>query len=252
MDNNKENPVDIVYQTTYLEDNEMSDVYNYLRDIDSPSLMKFFSITIAMIVLFSTRNIGLSAIVGALIGLSYSFILNEKDRAKEQSEKITLRKKLSEIRPQPLYCHKYPDIVNFLHSIKDFHNYNPFAFKKMVRNIDSFIRIHDDVLLGVQHCKHNYDIAIDKRDNALNHLHSILLTMEDSNVITKKLDHAIEFLHRLLNKYVENIVEKCKEDIEEKGLDNETGIIEENQPFPFNKYVTIKKYNRNAFTYNLY
>ncbi len=235
-----------------LDETEPNDIYNYLIDIDSEDIVKFVGIVIFFIVLFRKHSITLAGIVGLTIGLFVIYVMNEKRRAKELSKKKTLKKKLAQIRPQPVYSHQYPDFIEFFHSIKELNNYNPYAFKKLIRNVDAFMRIHDDVLEGVQNCKNNYQVAVDLKSNALNHLHSIIFTIEDSPVIIEKLKYAINKLHMLLNLYLSNIIDQCKSDAKKKGLQTDTAMIEDKDVFPFNKFFDIPNREKNLHTYKMY
>ena len=58
----------------------------------------------------------------------------------------------------------------------------------MIKCIDNFLLIYNDIKVGVENIPHNIDIMKDNKKKALNYLHSIIYTMETSDVIINKLN----------------------------------------------------------------
>ena len=44
------------------------------------------------------------------------------------------------------------------------------------------------------------------KSNALNNLHSIIISIEENRILTDKLKLSLKILHNILNKYLNNII----------------------------------------------
>lgn len=235
---------------------EKNDIYNYIKSIGKRDLFLYISIIIFSIYIFKNVNIKIGSMIGLGLALLFVYFVNEKTNFEQKSEIKNYEKKLNSIFPKPREISKYPEIIEFIYSIREFYDYNWYAFTKMVKNIESFIQLYQDINNGLRHCKHNYELANSKKNNALNNLHSIIITLEVSNnrVLSKKMKNALDYLQKLLNKYIQEIIIICKEQ-NEKKLTNESGIINYDMPIPYKKFQNpfIKNNKRfGQFTYKIY
>lgn len=208
--------------------------FTMAHDIEYPQLFKYIIIFIVASYMFSKVNIGLNNIIGGIIGFIIIFIMIGKTNSQKDSNSNELINKYNSIIPLPTYGSDYPEFIEYLHSIREFYFYNKKEFTGMVENIDLLLKIYEDVKIGVRYCKYHYDIASEKRKNALNHLHSIIYSLEDDKSLEHKLVESIKYLQILTGKYLNNIEKICNTDIERNGYNIEKTKIESNQPNPFN------------------
>jgi hypothetical protein len=157
------------------------------------------------------------------------------------------RTKLANIFPPPEKFGKYPELVDFFFSIQDLYKYNPQAYEEVVFNVDSMMTIYEDVKKEVRHCKENHDVAEEKKRNAINALHSIVYSLEDNQVVTRKLNRSVRILQKLLTQFTDEILEDCKLMVDRNGFDTKKHYIELNKgPRAYNEYV------QDDFTFDVY
>ena len=210
------------------------DFFTMAHDIQYQELFKYIIIFIIASYMFSRVNIGLNNIIGGIIGIIIVFIMIGKVNSQKDSSSHELINKYNSIIPLPVHGSNYPEIIDFLHSIREFYFYNKRSFTSMVKNIDLLLKIYEDVKIGVIYCKYHYDIASEKRKNALNYLHSIIYSLEDDVSLKSKLLESVKYLQTLSGKYLNYIENICNKDIEQNGYNIEETKIESNQPRPFN------------------
>ena len=222
--------------------------FTMVRDIEYQQLFKYIIIFIISSYMFSKVNIGLNNIIGGTIGMIVIFIMIGKVNSQKNSDNNELMNKYNSIIPLPKNGSKYPEFIEYFHSIREFYFYNKKEFTSMVKNIDLLLKIYEDVKIGVRYCKYHYDIALEKRKNALNHLHSIIYSLEDDKSLQHKLVESIKYLQILTGKYLNYIENICNEDIEQNGYNIEKTKIESNQPAPFNLDFSHNNELDNVFT----
>lgn len=210
------------------------DFFTMVNDIEYQQLFKYIIIFIISSYMFSKVNIGLNNIIGGAIGLVIVFIMIGKVNSKKDSNAHELNNKYNSIIPLPIHGTEYPEIIEYLHSIREFYFYNKRAFSSMVKNFDMLIQIYKNVKNGVRYCKYHYDIASEKRKSALNNLHSIIYSLEDDRALKHKLIESVKYLQVLTGKYLNYIENICNDDIEQNGYNIEKSKIESDQPRPFN------------------
>lgn len=222
-------------------------MYQYINQIEPKNLFKYIIIIFLFFIIFTTVKITKGSLLGLFFGFLLVYYLNSKYRFTKITKKEEDLIKLNNIYPPPENFGKYPDLVDFFFSIQDFYKYNPQAYEEMIFNVESMITIYEDVKKGIRFCKDNYDVAEQKKRNAINSLHSIIYSIEDNQVVTRKLNRAMRILNNILSNYTYKILEKCKGEIEKDGYDNEKHFIElDYHPRPFNEFV------KEDFTFDIY
>ena len=184
--------------------------------------------------MFSKVDIKLNNIIGSFVGIFIIIVLLGKTNSQKESSSHEIINKYKSIIPAPIYGSKYPEIIDFLHSVREFYFYNKRAFTHVVENLDLLLKILEDVQTGVRYCKYHYDIASEKRKNALNHLHSIIYSLEDNKQLKNKLIGSMKYLQVLTGKYLLKIENICNNDIKKNGYNIEKTSINSDQPRPYN------------------
>jgi hypothetical protein len=221
-------------------------IYTYLNEIDINNLFMYFSIIIISIFLFSNFKIKGNLIIALFVGILICYILNEKVNSQSSNNKNNLKKKIKEINIKNKNVNNYNDFIDFLFYIKECKEYNYETYKNIVDNIDSFLEIYRNIKLGVKYCKYNYDVAIDKKRNALNSLHSLILNIDSSFLLNEKLNDSIFKLQKIFNIYENEMIQICNDKIDKEGFTIHSNVINNNHKYPYN-YFDNKEY-----TYDLY
>lgn len=203
--------------------------------VSPSSIFLYVLIFCVCIIYFRNVNITLSIIFGIFIAAIcvYTLYLHEITTMTntEQLHKI----KAENIKPESKYISKYTDFTDFIFSIQDFYVYNPQSYENIIKALDTFIEIYEDVLIDNSLAGDYYSIAETHKLLALNSLHSIIIMIPSNKKLINKLNDAMKTFEELLNKYLVVIYEQNEKYIKDNGYFNNTKLIELNVA-PYNKY----------------
>jgi len=198
--------------------------YN-MNSIGKTELFIYAIIVLSCIFVASYFNFGINVMTGLIIsGIIIYYYISNKNMVAEEEEEI-LKRKIKNIHKPPKIMDKYTELIDYFYSIRDFYPYNPGTYDAILANVESLLIILEDVKEGTINCKQNYEVAIEYRRNALNHLHSLIYSIHPNKHITKKLNIAQRNLNMILNKYVQDIKNICNKKTDEEGLNIDNGYI---------------------------
>ena len=198
-------------------DGKKSGIYNYFTEIPSKSLLTYF--VVGLLLFFTINEIkftGKHIVIIIICGMSL-FYLNEKRRSTSLTRMQEIELKLLSIFPQPKFFYLDSGLVELLHSIKEYKQYNPLAFNKLIRILDDFLELTLDIEKNVDNAIPLYEILQGFKTSALNNLHSMIYNTPSDIRAEVKLDDAIESLHYILNFHLEKIRIKSNEKYKKDG-----------------------------------
>ena len=186
-------------------DSQQSGIYNYLVNIPKESLFIYFCVfLVAFFVIneikFTSKHIIILVASGIII-----FLMNEKRRSTSVTRMQELELKLNSIFPKPKYFYVDAGIIELIHSIREYKNYNPLAFNKLIRSLDDFLEITLDIEKNGQNAFQLYETLQNMKDAILNTLHSIIYNSPSDISVSIKLDDALDSLQYMLNFHLEQI-----------------------------------------------
>lgn len=142
------------------------------------------------------------------------------------------------IEPNKNY-NKFSDIINFIFSIQDMYVYNPLQYINMIENIEAFFLMYKQSLLFFNDINNNfsidYQLMTSYKNNALNSLQSLSLTIPDDMRVKIKLGRAVDILNKILINYLNQISYLSDIQINKYGYNIRTKIIDHG-PRAFNDY----------------
>lgn len=224
-------------------------LYTEIKETNSSTLFKYGIILMVTLSVLRKVNIRLNIFMALIISTVIIIYLHEKRETNIEDLEKQHKLKAETILPPIKSVEKYKDIVDFLYSIQDFHAYNPQAYEEMVDNITSFFEMYESIMKGAIHCEDYYEIALSKKQNSLNALHSLIYKLPVAGVLHKKLVKAQEVLDELLGNYLNEIYTECIHVFMRDGLDNEKKIIYKG-PSPFNEFLKTEDQGLD-FTYDI-
>lgn len=219
--------------------NSTDNIYLYLARLDNKFI--FTKLTIIILTTYFFHITINKWYIGFLLSIFVSYIISRRNDYIFNTRNQQLIDKYDQLLIKPQYSNKYPEYIDFLFSIQDIGKYNLDAFRNLINSIDNFLILYDDINIGVEYCKQNYDIAQQERLNALNHLHSLVYSLEPNQILVNKLNESIKFLQQLTNNYLYKIKNKCNTNI----IDYKTEFINDG-PYSYNKF------DHNNFTFDLF
>jgi len=196
-----------------------SGIYAYFREIDSHSLFFYIVVVIIVYVMLSFLNIQFKNVVSVLVALSIVYFLNERRKSTETTEMQEIELKLYQIFPKPKFFHLDAGLIELITSIQEFRKYNEDSYDKMVRTIDTLLKIEFDIENGVNYCKENVQIAKKFKKQALNYLSSIIMMTPVDRNIEIKLNKAVKSLHFILNHHIDQMIDECNKREEHERYD---------------------------------
>jgi hypothetical protein len=219
-----------------------------LGKIDNKSLVMYIVIIIIALFLAKMLEISLSIIFFLLLALLICYIIYSKKKISEVelSEENKIKNDL--INPKPKKFVKYPDIVDFFYSIREFYNINPSAFFGMVNDTDNFLSLYESIMKNKMiYCKQNIEVAVDFIRSAQNHFHSMIYNLATDKILTEKFHQAMKEYHKLMYQYINRIIDQCNNQFNRNQINNSSGFYDQYGPKPFNYFAHDEANSRFEF-----
>ena len=208
---------------------------NLMQQISPSSIFIYFIIFCVSIIYFRNINITLGVLLGLLIASICVYLLYLREITAMSNADILHQVKTENIKPTSENIAKYPDFTDLIFSIQDLYIYNPQSYENMIKTLDTFIEVLDDVMIDNSLAGEYYSIAEMRKEIALNSLQSIIIMIPPNKKLISKLNDAMQIFEQLFNKYLMIIYEKNIQYIKDNGYFNNTKLIELNIA-PYNKY----------------
>jgi hypothetical protein len=221
-----------------LLDNEYdNNISVILGRIPNERIIVFVSIFTVALYLAKKIEVHMSVVFFLILGLVAAYLVQSKDSIENLTYDRQLEIKLELIRPRPKRIDNYPDLIDFLYSIRDFYLVNPNAFYSMVENIDNFAQIYNQMTNNqVLYLSQNYDIAEEFARTAQNNLHSIIYNLNADHRVTKKYHKSLKELHFILRQYMGRLIKICNNQFNTDELNINSRLVKDSGPHASNFY----------------
>jgi hypothetical protein len=203
--------------------------------LNNKTIFIYVCIFISVIFIFSLKTITLNIFYGTIIAGAIIYYLRDKlSKYTEHANNIISTKTLEISDGADTNILNKSELINFLFSIKDLYYYNPSAYSEMIDALNNFTETYkiiqeDKTTAGVY-----FDHAVTYKNNSLNALHSLILSIDNRDII-KKINTATHILEEILLVYINDIHHTNAENIQENGYTNQTTVINVG-PHPINSY----------------
>ena len=203
--------------------------------LNNKKIFIYTCIFITVIFIFSLKTITLNIFYGTLIASSIIYYMHNKLNAHTEHVNNIIGAKLLEISDTAdTNILNKSELVNFLYSIKDLYYYNPSAYSEMIDALNNFTETYkiiqeDNTTAGIY-----FDHAVTYKNKSLNALHSLILSIDNKDVIGK-INTATYILEDILLVYLNDIHHTNAENIHNTGYTNQTKIINTG-PQPVNSH----------------
>ena len=139
------------------------------------------------------------------------------------------------IYPKSKFIEKHNDILTFLFTIQEFYDYSPQNYLNMIIHIDKLLSVYEDILIDNKYAGLYYDSITEYKNIALVSLQNILYKLPDDKTIIKKYNESKHILEKLLNKYIDKVIELNTEYNIKNNIDVETKFIHKNDYYSYNE-----------------
>ena len=214
-----------------------TNISTVLGKIDNNGIVTYISVVIICVFFAKIIDVSLTFIFLFAVSLFFCFLIYKKRSVDNLTYEKQLEIKLSLITPKPQRIDNYPDLINFLYSIRDFYFINPNEFYGIVNEIDNFIQLYDQIMNNeMLYCTQNIEVAIPFIRNAQNHLHSMIYNLDTNKRLTAKYHKALADFHLIAQQYISRIIRKCNSKFNIKHINNTSKYYSEYGPHPVNYF----------------
>lgn len=221
----------------YLECLYNHNTYTILGRISNSYIFMYITIFVVFLFFAKVINVSLSLIFFIIIALVICYIIYSKQQIQNITPERESSIKLNLIIPRPKKIANYPDLISFLYDIRDTYYINPNDFYAIINNIDNFIDLYDQIMNDKMiYCMQNLEVAVEFARNALNHLHSIIYSLDVHRSITKEFWYRLQQLQFILRQYISRMIRKCNSEFNSNNINNTTIYYPEFGPKPFNYF----------------
>jgi hypothetical protein len=222
-------------------------LYKIIEKLEAETYFKYMAIGIVTIFFTGLIEINLNIFLALLISAIIIIYLEERRLTEAETLERQHEVKLDTIKPIPKKFSPYYDVVDFFFSIQDFYAYNPPVYEEIIDNVDNFFTLYENIKKDISVPEQYFKLAENKKQNAINALHSMIFKIIEDKKITNKLDRACKKLDKILGKYLDEMYDISKKDIMKKGYDVSRSLINIG-PKPVNHFTN----NIGDITYDIY
>ena len=202
-------------------------LYEFIDKWDGNRLFTYIVIFIAIIWIFTQKELGINILIALLVGFFVINYLNYRTTTNAETIDNIQNIKKDIIRPK-LYeqTKKQNDIVDFLFSIQDLYMYLPQQYEVMVNSINYFYDLYNDIIIDHKTCYANYDTMKRFKRDALNALMSLIYTIPEDIRVRKKINESVLVLDKIMTKDLDQISYIIDDYTYKNGYSVDTKIID--------------------------
>lgn len=202
---------------------EWDDLKEYYNKLSRKEIFMYI-VMYCIIYIYFNRNITPTMIIYTIIMAIIVIYKRELNKNIEEKKGI--------IKPRTEYIEKDPDLVDYVFSIQEFYEYNPQAYIELLQSIEKFMSIYEYIQYDKTTAGVEYNSLKSQKYIATEALRSIIIKCPDNRKVIEKINKSIERLNEILNRYIYEVRELNKKNIEEEGFNNRTVIISKlNEPY---------------------
>lgn len=216
-------------------------IYEYIRDISLTDRFIYVTVIIGTILVLSRVNITVHVIVGLIVGILIVYYYNEKNvytgHVFLKSMKDILNSNL--MKPDKnKHLAKNSELVLFLDGHKEYYRYNPKLWNDLVRYINNFLHIMNDIEIGVERFNMDYDTMKGLKRKIMNTFHSFVHRIPHTPHSNDKFHIGMERLENLLNQDID-VTHTLVTHMNSQSINNATTFHYKNHPCPDDKGINL-------------
>ncbi len=128
---------------------------------------------------------------------------------------------------------KYSDINDFVFYLLDIKHYNHIVFDNIIYDLNKFLSLYEECLIDYKLINPNFNKMIDIKNNTSKNLEAIYISNSNSNFI--KFNSNSFQIQKILDKYIDNIIDIQNKNIYYNGYNINTKIIDNYPVTEFNR-----------------
>ena len=207
--------------------------YDFFGSIKNNEWLEY-AIVIVFTMFVVTRIVQPTALqlVALVIGLIVVYYRVDKRKSIISDTYDELEYRLKTLHPKPENFHMDADLINIFYNMRDFRKLHSEGYDGALVAVDNMLKLESEIDAGAFHCKENLDVMKDQMNKALNHFHSIIFKLPEQLYLMRKHKRALNALHIILRRHIDDIVRKCKKYYTNRGIDIDYHPIYNSGPRP--------------------
>lgn len=210
-------------------------MYETIQKIEPTRLVEY-GILFVFVMFVITRIIqptGLH-VIAFVIGVLVVYYRYDRDNSITDSTYKELDYRLKTLYPVPANFHMDADLINLYFNIREFRKYHSEGYDESLVAVDNMLKLISEIEADVVfHCKENLDVIRDHYNKALNHMHSVIYKIPPTSLVYhRKHKRAMNALQIILRRHIDDVVQICKKQYTDKGIDIDWHPIQNDGPRP--------------------
>lgn len=200
--------------------------YDFFSTIDRVDLLKYAILTMAVCYVVRRIQFSPSLLPGIAISSIIVYFLAMRTRSTDANRHTDLTSKIGLLQMTSSmsldYVYLEPEIVDFFAGEIEFRSFAADSYDKCLATCNSILQLKYGVEQGVPRCSADIDTGHDLRVASLNALSEISYNLPDNEQLRDKLSMAVDKLHRILLRLLEEMKKDCRNVQQEVVLDDHT------------------------------
>lgn len=200
--------------------------YDFLTTIDRVDLLKYALLTMVVCHVVKQIQFSSSLFTGIVISFIVVYFLAMRTKSTDANRHTDLTSKIDLLQKTTLmsldYVYLEPEIVDFFAKEVEFRSFAADSYDKCLATCNSILQLKFGVEQGVPRCSADIDTGHDLRVTCLNALSEISYNLPDNGQLRDKLSTALDELHRILLRLLEEMKQDCWHVQQEVVLDDHT------------------------------
>lgn len=194
--------------------------YNFFGSIKKNEWLEY-GVVIVFVMFIVTRIIRPTALqlVALIVALIVVYYRIDKRKTIVSDSYGELEYRLKTLYPKPQNFHMDSDLINIFYNMRNFRKHHSEGYDESLVAIDNMLKLESEITAGAFHCKENMDVMKEMMNKALNHFHSIIFKLPVQVYLMRKHKRALNSLHILLRRHIDDVSRHCKSYYEKRGID---------------------------------
>jgi hypothetical protein len=210
-------------------------IYQYLQNIDDTDKVVYFGLTVIIALILVRFNPSWQVLVGLAVGAGVIYYLADRklflaDSYLYRMLEILASSKFDPARNRELYLDA--QLAEFLHEVREFHNYNPALYRNLVHQCNEFLRLADQINKGTAAYQLDFRNLRHQKYQILNLYQSAIVSMPYTQATKEKFEKGLTTLKTLLNRHIDDIQRLTVTRDQERGVDTNSAFVYLAAPHP--------------------
>lgn len=207
--------------------------FTFINEITYQEWLEYLVVFVAVMFivtrLIEPTGLQIIALITAILVIYYRM---DKRKTTTSNAYNELEYRLKTLYPKPENFQMDADIINIFYNMRTYRDYHSDGYDQSLVAVDNMLKLVSEIEAGVFHCKENVDLIREQMNKAMNHFHAIIFKVPQQAFLVRKHQRAMNALHVILRRHVDDVVRKCKSYYKERDMDIDFHPIYNSGPRP--------------------